>query len=413
MVDRRDDRQSTFHDPHSPAMLDLTDTRAFMRDRRLDAWLVYDFRGINPVLGQLLGGQPRFTTRRLLLVVPAADGDAYLVAHNIDAPLLADVGLPVRVYTTWPQWQEQVRAAVAGARAVAMDYSPLGALPAVSIVDAGVVEFVRSLGVDVASSADLIQTCVARWSDAALEAHREASRLVAETKDAAFALIHDRLANGTPVTERDVQRFILDRFADLGLDPQDPPIVAADAHGADPHFEVPADGSATIARGSWVLLDLWARFPGQQNVFSDITWVAFAGDRVPDEHARVFDVVRAARDTALRRVTEAFAGGTPVRGFELDRAARAEVEAAGLGHAVRHRTGHSLSPGPKIHGYGANLDDLETHDTRLILPRTGFTIEPALYLDGRFGCRLEINVYVDPASGPTVTSPIQTEVVLV
>ena len=203
----------------------------------------------------------------------------------------------------------------------------------------------------------------------------------------------------------------MQRFADHGLDPDHPPIVGCNEHSGDPHFEVPAEGSSPIRRGDWVLIDLWARVPGDENVFADITWMAYCGPRVPDEHARVWSAVKAARDAALAKVTDAWKSKTPVHGWELDEAAQQAIAACGLAAFIRHRTGHSLSPGPKIHGLGANLDNFETRDTRLILPGTGFTIEPALYT-GAFGCRSEINVYVDPVAGPVLTSPVQEEVSL-
>lgn len=393
--------------------MDLAPVQAFMRQAQLDAWLIHDFRGGNPVLAQLWPGK-RWTTRRVSLLIPAA-GRPKLLVHRIDAPQFASVAGEVEqtVYLRWQEWQGWLRQHLAPLRRVAMEYAPMGELPAVSIVDAGTVDFVRACGPEVASSADVMQVCVARWSPAIRAAHDRAAAIVNAVKDEAFDLIRSRLRAGQAIDERQVQLYILGRFQETGLDPADPPIVAVNAHSADPHFEVSPDASSPIRRGDWILIDLWARWPGDEHVFSDITWMAFAGDRVPDEHRRAFDAVRAARDAALALAQDCVRNRTPVRGFQLDDAARGVLESAGYAANVVHRTGHSLSPGPKIHGLGVNLDNFETHDTRLLLPGLGFTIEPAIYLPEQFGCRLEINVFVDEASGAVTTSQVQREVVLV
>jgi len=383
----------------------------FLADNQIDAWFIYDFRGNNPVLSQLLPGK-RWTTRRVGLVVPAR-GKPMLAVHRIDAPQFQIPHCDVAVYLTWQQWRDWLLTHLGGGKTVAMEYSPGGDLPAVSIADAGIVDHVRSLGARVVSSADLMQLCVARWSPEARAAHDRASRLVDAIKDEAFDLIRARLRDGQHVDERQVQQHILSRFAAEGLDPADPPIVAVNAHSADPHFEVSPTNPAQITRGDWVLIDLWARWPGEEHIFSDITWVAFAGDRVPEAHQRAFEAVRSARDAALTLAQDAWKTRTPVAGFQLDRAAQDVFRSAGYEQFLIHRTGHSLSPGPKIHGLGVNIDDFETHDTRRLLPGLGFTLEPAVYLPNQFGCRLEINVYVDEQTGPVVTSGVQREIVLV
>lgn len=389
--------------------MNLPDIQSFLGESGIDAWLIYDFRGSNPVFSQLLERQ-RWTTRRALLVVPVT-GKAKLIVHNIDAPQFADAGIERVVYTDWQQWQEAVGAALRPKARIAMEYSPMGELPAVSFVDGGFLEFIRHLGAEVVSSGDLIQYSVARWSDAAVEKHLACSALTAQVKDDAFALIRDRVASNVQVTEYDVQQLIMRRFAEHGLDPDHPAIVGVNGHSGDPHFEVSSSHPSPIRRGDWILIDLWARYPGEQHIFADITWMGYCGPRVPDEHQRVWNAVKGARDAATQLVIDRWSASAALFGWELDDAARAVIDAAGYHDAIRHRTGHSLSPGPKIHGLSANLDNFETRDTRRILPRTGFTIEPALYVPG-FGCRSEINVYVDPVRGPVVTSPIQDEVLL-
>lgn len=412
-------------------MTDWRDVQAFMATRGIDAWLVHDFRGSNPVLARLLpaaakaggGSNPgRHVTRRADLLVPgpgAGGGEPVLLCSVIDAGAYADVpamGVRVETYQTREQWAAWVGRAVAGRR-VAMEYSPGGALPVMAIVDAGTVEAVRAMGAEVVSSADLVQHAVARWSADAVAQHARASAEVAQVKDEAFALIGARHRAGQRVLEHEVAGFIRERFAALGLQWPDGPIVGVNEHAADPHYEPLAEAPTAIEPGDWVLIDLWARRPGDENIYSDITWVGFCahgGRAVPVPHARVFDTVKAARDAALRLHASAHAAGTAPAGWELDQAARDVILAAGFERGLRHRTGHSLSPGKMVHGVGANLDNSETRDTRLLLPGLGYTIEPGIYLPSeRVGVRLEINVYTDAERGPVVTSCVQDRPLLV
>jgi Xaa-Pro aminopeptidase len=376
-----------------------------MRRERIDGWLIYDFRGTNTVFGQLITGK-RFTTRRLFLFVPSA-GEPTLFVHGIDASQFHDVKLRKEVYLTWRDLSAWLGRTLSGAGRVAMEYAPGNTLPVVSIVDAGTVELVRSVGVDVVSSANLIQISIATWSQAAQKNHAIACDQVNRIKDAAFALITERLSGGGKVGEWDVAEFVRSRFADEKLEYPDGPIVAVNSHAGDPHYE-PTSENTPINRGDWVLIDLWARVPGDENIFSDITWVGFVGNRVPEKHQKVFDTVRKARDASVELAQKAWGENSPVQGWQLDDAARDVIVRAGFGDFVRHRTGHSLSPGPKVHGMGMNLDNLETHDTREMLPGIGFTVEPGIYLPD-FGVRLEIDLFVDPQKGPVVTTEIQKE----
>lgn len=385
-----------------------------MRDRRIGGWLLHDFRGNNAVLARVLAGK-RWTTRRAVLFIPA-EGEAVLLAHSIDAAQFdgaAAAGLRREVYKSWGELHAFLGRAAAAGR-VAMEYSPGAALPVVSIADAGTVELVRSLGAEVVSSADLIQVCIATWSEEAQKNHARASREVTRIKDGAFGLIRERLAGGAAVGEIDVQRWMVGEFEKAGLQASEPPIVAANAHSGDPHYEPKAESSSPIKRGDWVLIDLWARVPGDENIFSDITWVGFAGPLrdVPAKHREIYETVKRARDASVRTAQEGWKARPRerIQGWQLDEAARRELIAPGYEPFIRHRTGHSLSPGPMVHGLGMNLDNLETHDTREMLPGIGFTIEPGLYLP-EFGVRLEINLFVDPSKGPVITSCVQDEIV--
>lgn len=379
----------------------------FLRRQQIDGWLVYDFRGNNPLLNQLLPGK-RWTTRRAMLFIPA-NGAPVLLNHSIDANQFATVDIQRESYLSWPELHAWLVRTTAGARRVAMDYAPGGTLPAVSIVDAGTVEMVRALGVDVVSSADLIQACLAVWSDDAQRGHATASAEVTRIKDGAFDFIRQALRRGKPVDEFEVQQHIVSAFNDAGMEFPEPPIVAANAHSGDPHFEVSDKSPAKIKKGDWVLIDLWARLPGEENIFSDITWVGCAGERSAKQR-EVFNVVKAARDACVESAVRAWNAKQPQQGWQLDDAAREVIIRSGYGDFIKHRTGHSLSRGPKVHGLGVNIDNLETHDTRQVLPGIGYTVEPGVY-QPEFGVRLEINVFVDPVKGPTITSCIQDEIV--
>lgn len=392
----------------------LTDLQAFMRQLKIDAWLLYDFRGSNFVLSRLLAGK-RWTTRRVYLVVPA-QGEPTVLVHAIDAPqfdslTLGGASVRRKVYLSWPQIAQDLAAATSGASRVAMEYAPGCSLPVISIADAGTVEMVRSLGLEVVSSANLVQHAIARWSAEAVRLHADASAKVATIKDQAFAMIRDHLAAGKPVHEHEVQHLIMSRFGAQNLETAEEPIVGVNDHSGDPHYAPSKDRPAAIKKGDWVLIDLWARVPGEENIFSDITWVGYAGSSVPAKHREVFNAVKAARDSCLARAVAGWKKNEPVQGWQLDDAAREQLIKAGFEKFIRHRTGHSLSQGPAVHGLGMNLDNLETHDTREMLPGLGFTIEPGLYLP-EFGVRLEINVYADPERGPVVTSCVQDDVVL-
>ena len=383
--------------------------QSFMRDQKIDAWLLYDFRGSNPVFGQLVP-EKKWTTRRAFLFIPVS-GEAVLLCHHIDKPSFDAVKIKREYYLSWPEMREWLAKATSGMSRVAMEYAPGATLPACSFADAGTVELVRALGVEVASSANLIQVCVATWSQAAHETHLAVSRKVGAIKDEGFDLIRKRIAAGQRVMEHEAQALMRERFTAEGYEWLDGPIVAANAHSGDPHYEPSPEKPTPIQSGDWVLIDLWARKQGHEHIFSDITWVGYVGKQVPPKHREVFEVVKRARDASVALATSAWKKGEKLQGWQLDDAARNTIIAAGYEKFIRHRTGHSLSPGPLVHGMGFNLDNLETHDTREMLPGLGFTIEPGIYTP-EFGVRLEINMYVDPKRGPVMTSVVQDDVIL-
>jgi Xaa-Pro aminopeptidase len=289
-----------------------------------------------------------------------------------------------------------------------MQYSPLCAIPYVAMVDAGTVELVRSLGVEVASSAELIQAFEARWTPEALESHLEAGRRVDRVRAEAFALIHERTRNGAPLQELEVKRFVRERFAKAGMVTDHGPIVGVNANAANPHYEPTEDETSPIRAGDWVLLDMWAKLDQPGATYYDITWTAFCGDHPPEEMRQVFGIVTGARDAGIERVRSAIAAGYPLCGWEVDDSVRAVIESAGYGAYFTHRTGHSI--GEEVHGSGANMDNLETHDERRVAPWTCFSIEPGIYLE-TFGVRSEIDMFVGEREA-RVTGEIQREMAL-
>jgi Xaa-Pro dipeptidase len=387
--------------------LDVAAVQRALREHGVDAWLWYDFQGTNPIAQRLAGlGRGRMASRRWFYLIPASGEPRGLVhaiePHNLDA-------LPgeKKAYAGRAQLERELAQLLSGSKRVAMEYSPQGAIPYVSRVDAGTVELVRGHGVEVVSSGDLVQQFEARWSDAAIASHRAASEKLYRIKDRAFETVAARLRDGVPTTEFEIQRLMWQWFQDEGLTSDGAPLVAAQENASDPHYRPEVDRARPIRRDELLLLDLWGRLPTAGAVFADISWVGFTGSDVPEEMTRVFAAAREARDAAVELILDAAGHGRELRGFEVDRAARQVIDDAGYGQYVLHRTGHSL--GETVHGNGAHLDDYETHDERRLLPRTGFTIEPGIYL-GRFGVRTEINM-VWTETGPEVTGPRQEEIV--
>ncbi len=324
--------------------------QAFMRQRRIPAWLVYDYRGMNPVFRSLVG-QTGHITRPCWCLVPR-EGEPRFLAHHVDAGRLAPLGAPVAVFANRRQMVAQVRGLLAGVRTVAMEYSPRAELPRASRVDAGTVELVRSLGVRVVSSADLFQYATLRWTPAQLASHRDTAAKLTAIVQRAFGLIRD--SGDKKPTEWEVSQFIRDQYARENLEATEGPTVAVNAHASDPHFEPSPDERRGIRAGDWVLIDLWARGHGDDAMYADITWVGYVGGRVPKEHQRVFQAVIGARDAALEFIAEAWRHGRRVQGWQGGQVARRYITRAGFGKYFTHRLGHCL--GSEVHGDAVNLD---------------------------------------------------------
>ncbi len=384
--------------------MDIDAIQAALREDGLDGWLLYDFHGSNPIARTLvgLGSSGKLTTRRWYYLVPTV-GEPRALVHRIEQDVLARLPGRRRLYAGRAQLEAGLAELVGGGGRLAMEYSPDGAIPYISRVDAGTVEAVRGLGATVVSSGDLVQRFEAVWSDAALATHREASARLYRIKDRAFALVAERLESGAPVNELEVQQAMVRWFEEEGLVSDSAPVVAAQEHSGNPHYLPTPATSRAIGPDEIVLLDLWGKQDTADAVYADITWVGYTGLYPPTEQAAVFRAAREARDAAVTLVQDATRAGRELRGWQVDRAAREVIDGAGFGAHFVHRTGHSL--GREVHGNGVHLDDYETHDDRRLLPGTGFTIEPGIYLE-RFGVRTEINMHVGLREA-TVTGPLQ------
>ena len=379
---------------------DIPAVQRALRDDALDGWLLYDFHGSNPIARRVAGldDAAKLTTRRWYYLIPAQGA--------IERDRLDHLpGDKIR-YAGHGELETGMRQLLSGAGVIAMEYSPGCAIPYVSRVDAGTVDAIRALGVDVRSSGDLIQRFEAVWSTDALASHEAAAAALYAIKDRAFELVRQRLSDGQPVTELEVQDRMADWFDEAGLVSDSRPVVAAQENAGDPHYLPSRQRHRTIGRDEVLLLDLWGKLRVPGAVFADITWVGFTGAIVPDRYSDAFAVIRDARDAAVSLVERAVAEGRELRGWEVDRAARNHIAAAGLGEHFVHRTGHSL--GVEVHGNGVHFDDFETHDERRLLPGTGVTVEPGVYFED-FGLRTEINLYVG-LDDVRVTGPVQNEI---
>ena len=382
-----------------------------LRAAHLDGWLFYDHHNRDIIGYRILGlDAAKMTTRRWFYFIPA-EGAPRKLCHSVEPRRLEALPGETRIYLPWQQMQQLLKETLGDARRVAMQYSPSCLIPYISLVDGGMLELVRSFGVEVVSSADLVQRFLARLDDAQVESHRRALAAIDAAKDAAFARIGEAHRRGEDPLETEIQAFLMEQFRDADLETDHPPIVAVNGHAADPHYAPSAATPTPIRRGDLVLIDLWARGKGPRDVYADITWVGFCGDRPPERLERIFRVAADARDAGLALLARAHAEGRTLAGFEVDREVRERIAAAGFGDRFVHRTGHSIET--RVHGDGANLDDLETHDTRPLVPGLAFSIEPGIYLpDEGLGVRTEIDVFL-AADGPKVFAPIQREIVRV
>ena len=389
----------------------------------LDAWLLYDFRGINPIAQNVAGLAEAHITRRWFCLVPRQGEPRWLV-HKIETSNFVGVPGQTTLYAGWQELNEAMRALLAtplpplskgqdgasGIKTVAMEYSPDAAIPYISRVDAGTLEWIRSFGVEVQTSAELAQRMEARLSEAQAAGHQAAAHSVLQAKDYAFAWIGEKLRDGKTITEYDVQQEILGQFDAMDLVTDHPPIVAVNAKSSDPHYAPTATDTQAIKAEDFILIDLWAKQKEPDAVFADTTWVAYAGKTVPAQYVEIFEIVKEARDRAVRFIRERWERDEPIHGYQVDDCVRGYITEEGYGDFFIHRTGHNI--GTVIHGNGVNLDNLETRDRRTLIPGVCFSIEPGIYLSD-FGVRTEIDVFL---AGPgrdgvkVTTAPVQNQV---
>ena len=381
-----------------------------LQTEHIDGWLLYNFRDSNIFATRLLALPKHIMfTRRYFYYIPA-EGEPRKLVHRIEEWNLDALPGDKSIYLSWHSLEEELKELLSSAKKVAMEYSPRCAIPYVSTVDAGTVELVRGTGVEIVSSANLIQYFEARWDDEQLRDNIASAAHLRQIVDETFGFIRKNINSNSAITEYDVQQFMLSEFIKRGLVTSSDPNCSVNANSANPHYEPTKEIHTPLHKGDYVLLDLWAKKDKPRSVYADITWMGFLGDTVPDEFEKIFQIVKGGRDAALDFVRSSIKAGKIIHGYEVDDAARNFITQHGYGEYFVHRTGHSI--GEEVHGNGANMDNLETRDERMIIPQTSFSIEPGIYLRDKYGIRSEIDVYISKDREVIVTGlPMQEKVV--
>jgi Xaa-Pro dipeptidase len=383
--------------------------QAALKELQLDGWLLFDFHGVNPIASGVIGLEGMLT-RRVFALVPK-EGTPIAISHAIEQGPWKHwpAEWPRERYSSWRSLEEHLKKLVKGKK-VAMEYSPGDAVPYLDRIPAGVLEMVKSAGGKVVSSGELVTRFYASWSEAHVDSHRRAAAAIAQIARDGITVAGKRARGGAPLAEHELARWIQDRFAEAKLFSGHGPIVAAGANAANPHYEPSASSPTLIQRGDILLVDLWAREQSDTAVYADQTWMASLG--APSARAReIWSAVRDARDAAIAIVEERVATGTPLRGGEVDDAARNVIAARGFGEFFTHRTGHSIDP-RDLHGSGPHIDNLETREERLLVPGVAFSIEPGIYVAGEIGMRSEVNVYLLPGKAVVTPEQYQRELII-
>jgi Xaa-Pro dipeptidase len=390
----------------SVKMPDIKSIQSELKAAKLDGWLFYDHHHRDPIAANVLGLDPKaMITRRWFYFIPA-QGEPRKLVHRIESVVLDSLPGAATQYSGWEELHKSLAKLLRGARKIAMQYSPENNIPYIGLVDAGTIELIRGLKKKIVTSADLVQQFEATWSVEQLDSHLEAGRRIDRITREAFDRAAHFVREGRPIREDELQAWILAQFKEASIVTSDPPIVAVQPNNGNPHYEPRAGAGLTIRAGDLLLLDIWGKLDNADSVYYDITWVGYLGEKVPESYAKIFAIVRDARDAAVEFVKKGIAKGDDIRGWQVDRVARKSITKAGYGKYFVHRTGHSI--GRETHGNGANMDSLETRDDRKIVPRTCFSVEPGIYLP-EFGIRSEVNVYID-GSKARVTGAIQTKI---
>lgn len=376
---------------------DIDAIQAAVREAGLDGWLLYDLHARNDVAAHLIGLGD--LSRRFFVLIPA-EGEPTAIIHGIEQAPWDRWPWRRHMYVGWQELGATLRDTLKGCRRVAMEYSPDAAVPAIDLVSGGIIDLVRSTGVEVVSSGDLVTRFYACWTPEQLSSHYTASAALAQIAEAVFTRLAHAVAAGEQITEVTMREWVVTDMAAHGVATGGDAIAATGLSAADPHYS-PQNGGAVFKRGDVVLLDLWSK-QAEEMVYADQTWMAYLGADVPERAAKLFAVIRDARDAAVEFLEKTWQEGRPIEGREVDDVTRRVVTAAGHGAHFIHRTGHSIDR--STHGMGPNIDNLETNETRRLIPGVGFSIEPGIYIPGEIGIRTEINVYVSER-GPEVTTP--------
>ena len=385
--------------------MNLEAIQSALREARLDAWLFCDHHHRDPLAAAILGlPDSGLVSRRWYYAIPA-EGKPRKLVHSIEADRLDTLPGSKGTYSSWQELEHGLNAMLGSWRKIAMQYSPRSAIPSVSMVDAGTVEMLRAMGRTVVSSADLVSRFQAALSAEQIASHYEAQRALDEILEEGFLTIGNRARSRSPATEYQMMVWFREAMRRAGLTTDHGPNVSVNENSSDSHYEPSAERSRPIRSGDFVLVDIWARRNRPGTCWYDITWTGVVGRNPSDRERVIFAVVRDARNAAAEAVTDAFANGKTIAGFEADDAARGLIERAGYGEFFTHRTGHNI--GTELHGSGANLDNLETHDERKILPFTCFSVEPGIYLP-EFGVRSEVNM-ITGAHEAKMTGRVQQE----
>lgn len=386
--------------------LDIQALQAELRANKMDGWLFCDHHHRDPIAARVLGlNGDAMATRRWFYFVPAR-GEPRKLVHRIEQGALDSLAGRKQVYSGWEELHKSLRKLLSGSHKIAMQYSADNNIPYIGLVDAGTVELVRKLKKKVVTSADLVQKFEAAWTPQQLESHLDAGRVIDRIAHEAFQRAADFVREGRPLTEYELQQWMLEQFRANKLAADEPPIAAVQPNNGNPHYEPKKESARPIRAGDLLLLDVWAKRETPESVYYDVTWMGYLGERVPDSYAKIFRIVRNARNAAVEFVKDSVARGRSIHGWEVDRVAREVIRKAGYAKAFVHRTGHSI--GQNVHGNGANMDSLETKDDRKIVPHTCFSVEPGIYLK-EFGVRSEVDVYVGEHEA-RVTGAIQEEI---
>ena len=390
--------------------MNLEQIQEALQSEGLDGWLFYDFRKSNPIAYQILSiSLDSFFSRRWFYFVPASGTPTALVSA-VESHVLSSLPGDQRIFRTWQEMRSHLEALLPAGRRIAMEYSPMNAIPYTSRVDGGTIELIRSYNVEVVSSANMAQRFIAQLSEAQMESHREAGRRLIAAKDALFVALGDDLRTDVTLNEYSVAQRFTTLIQHAGLVLIDPPHVAVNANASNPHYEPTSENHSPIRRGDLILFDFWAHLPEEDAIIADYTWVAFAGtrDEIPPALHQIFEIVRRARDTGIAFIRTQLAAKQHVEGRDVDDATRAVIADAGYADYFVHRAGHSI--GTAVHGNGTNLDNFETQDNRILLPSTCCSMEPGIYLP-EFGIRSEVNLLVHELDVEVTGTPVQEEIV--